>query len=48
MGLTEQQCERLLELERAGKSRPRFIVRIYGRYSQLRREREHKEIGYER
>lgn len=45
MGLSEAQCAKLLEIEREGAGRPRFLTRVYHRMSHLRREREHRELG---
>lgn len=43
-GANERQCERMLFAEQEGPCRPTFALRIYGRYSTLRKERERKEI----
>ncbi len=45
MDLSERQCAELLEIERESENRVRWLTRIYHRYSHLRREREHKELG---
>jgi hypothetical protein len=41
---TEQQCKTMLAVERKGRCRPSVLLRIYSRYSVLRKERELKEL----
>lgn len=40
---TEEECFKLLDKEVNGKRRYVFIMRLYGRFSKLRREREMAE-----
>jgi hypothetical protein len=44
MGLDEQQCEQLLQAERVGQARERFMLRIRSRMDRLRKEREKLDI----
>lgn len=41
---TEAQCLEMLDAERKGENRATFLMRIYGRYSMLRTERERREL----
>lgn len=41
----EAEVGRLFTLELHGNKRRSFLKRIYGRFSQLRKERETKEFG---
>lgn len=41
----EDECLRLLKIERAGQRRLQFMLRLYGRYNKLRTERERREIA---
>lgn len=41
---SEVECEELLKVERAGRRRKMFILRIHSRLNRLRRERERKEL----
>lgn len=45
---TEADCEKLLELEKAGRARPSLIERIHSRLNRMRRERERRELGVEK
>ena len=38
----EETCIKLLEMEKRGRKRPRFLVRIHGRMNLLRGQRERK------
>lgn len=40
---TEAQVQALFDKEKRGEGRPRWLKRIYSRYSKLRRRRERKE-----
>lgn len=42
---TEEQAKQLLETYTAHGGRPIFKLRIYQRYSQMRKEREREELG---
>lgn len=42
--LDEQQCWALLALEKGGKDRIQFKLRIYGRANKLRTQRERQEL----
>lgn len=41
---TEQQCSALLDAEKKGDNRPTFLMRIYGKFSVLRANRERQEL----
>lgn len=43
-GTTEKECKAMLEAERKGRCRPSVLLRVYARYSVLRKERELNEI----
>lgn len=40
----ERMLKKLMERERNGQNRTKLVMRIYMRYSKLRREREENEI----
>lgn len=40
----EAACTRLLELEKAGRRRKQFILRIHSRLNHVRRDRERREL----
>lgn len=42
---TEEECWKLLKVERAGQRRLQFMLRIFGRANKLRTERERKAIA---
>lgn len=42
--LSEEACWQLLALEKAGKNRLQFLLRIYGRANKLRTQRERQEL----
>jgi hypothetical protein len=42
---TEEQCTELLKLEKKGKKRLQFKLRIYGRLNKMRTERERNELA---
>lgn len=42
--ITENDCRALLNLERKARNRPSVILRVYARYSVLRKEREISEL----
>lgn len=44
MDTTEEMCQQLLDAEIAGKKRNQITMRIYSRFSKLRRERERNEL----
>jgi hypothetical protein len=41
---SELEAETMLKQEREGKNRPAWLMRIYGRFSLLRTERERAEL----
>lgn len=43
-GCTEQDAKELLELERQGKNRKRFVLRIHSRINRVRADRERDEL----
>lgn len=43
-GLTEEECQELLEYEREHAGRPQVLLRLYGRMNKLKTTRERKEI----
>lgn len=43
--MTEEECLRLLNIERKGQRRLQFMLRLFGRYNKLRAERERREIA---
>ena len=42
--LTEEECAQLLELEKAGKRRAGFLMRLHGRFNVLRTQRERESL----
>lgn len=44
---SQEQCEKLLEEELAGRKRKQFIKRIHSRLNKVRADRERKELGAE-
>lgn len=42
--LSEKECWQLLELERRGRARPTFLLRIHSRANRLRYLRERRDI----
>jgi hypothetical protein len=42
---TEEQCAELLKLEKKGKKRLQFKLRIYGRLNKMRTTRERNELA---
>lgn len=47
MDLSEQDCEQLLQAEKDGQARERFMLRIRSRLNRLRTDREKTEIHEE-
>ena len=45
--LTEEDCWKLLEIERAGYRRTQFLLRLYGRANKLRGKRERVKLFQE-
>ena len=41
----EEECLRLLQVERKNQRRLQFMLRLYGRYNKLRTERERRELA---
>jgi hypothetical protein len=41
---TEDEAKSLLDAEKSGRKRATVLLRIYGRYNQLRGERERREL----
>lgn len=41
---TEEELKALLNVERKGKKRTQFLLRIYGRYNTMRTVRERREL----
>lgn len=41
---SEEDCRKMLVMEREGKQRLQFLLRIYGRFNRLRAERERREL----
>ena len=42
--VSEQEAERLLQLERRGRRRHLYLMRLYGKWSTLRERRERHEL----
>ncbi len=42
--VTEAQAAALLEAERRARRRPMYLVRFYGKFSMLRKQRERQEL----
>jgi hypothetical protein len=42
--LGEQECLRLLDVERCGRNRPTFVLRLHSRLNRLRRARERAQL----
>jgi hypothetical protein len=45
--LKEDEVRELLAIEKAGRARHSFLIRIYGRLNTLRTERERKQLTSE-
>lgn len=44
LNLTEEECLKLLEIEKKNHSRKRMLRRIHSRYNKLRAERERTDL----
>lgn len=42
--IDEKKCRQLLEREKTNKRRVAFLMRIYGKFNQLRCDRERREL----
>jgi len=41
---SEADCERLLKLEKAGRKRQQFVMRIFSRLNRVRADRERQDL----
>lgn len=44
VGASETECERLLEVEKKGRGRKNFLLRIHSRLNRMRYARERREL----
>lgn len=43
-GISERQAEQLLQMEREGRKRHLYLMRLYGKWSTMRKRRERREL----